>query len=111
MNRELSRRDFLKIAGGSAAAMTLSRPFATRSDYISIVQKESKKPMNNTRSKLPREVWIATFQGGASGNTYQEKVKNMIKRMEKAVPLQPDNYMPVRSLPFCGFAGRKATAG
>ena len=105
MDRELSRRDFLKIAGGSATAMTLSRPFATRSDYISMAQKESKKPMNNTRSKLPREVWIATFQGGASGNTYQEKVENMIKRMEKAVPLQPDIICLSEVFPFVDLPG------
>jgi len=63
--------------------------------------------MNNTRSKLPREVWIATFQGGASGDTYQGKVKNMIKRMEKAVPFQPDIICLSEVFAFNGLpAGR-----
>jgi len=35
MSKELSRRDFLKMVGGSAAAMTLSRPFAVGSETSS----------------------------------------------------------------------------
>ena len=35
MSRDLSRRDFLKIVGGSAVATTLSRPFAARGEMPS----------------------------------------------------------------------------
>jgi len=57
------------------------------------------------RDRLPREVWIASFQGGAPGTTYQEKTRNMIKRMEKAVPFQPDIICLSEVFPFVGLSG------
>jgi predicted amidohydrolase len=60
---------------------------------------------NLKSNRLPREVWIATFQGDANGTTYQEKVRNMVKRMEAAIPFQPDIICLSEVFPFVGLPG------
>lgn len=84
-------------AGGTALGMVGNTVFgaASASDVSS----------DSVSGRLPREVWIASIQGSAPGDTHQEKVKNFIRRMELIVPFKPDIICLPEVCPFDGLPG------
>lgn len=83
-NFKISRRGFLKRTTTVFGATVVGNP------TMSLASPKTMEPVEKSQ-RLPREVWAASVTiYNFTCKTTEERVENMLKRMEEVVPYNPD---------------------